>query len=216
MAYSTVRQQVLAFGGHDDELSTDGLLAFTGRSWSWVTGWPGPGIPYPPPRLEHAMVYDLWRNRLIVTAGLTGAKYNGTWRQLNATPPTMQASWRTTGASCSRSAVPVLNSTAIPYLGTTFPINLTNLPATPGVAYLAFGFPDRATLRPYGMPDGCFFGVLPFAWVAVAHPGTSTTYGLVIPNDLRLAGMQTLTQALMLGLPGPVTDLSNVGYMLFY
>ncbi len=69
MTYDSQRQVLLLFGGtptRDSYLSATGQLrSFNGLSWTNI-----PADPSPPPRAEHAMVYDLVNKKTILFGGV--------------------------------------------------------------------------------------------------------------------------------------------------
>jgi hypothetical protein len=145
-----------------------------------------------------------------------------TWELSPPTTPT----WTRHGLGCSGRSLPSLDSTSnSPSLGTTFPLQLTALPAQPGIAYLAFGV-SIATwnglalpvdLGSFGLP-GCKLWMDPTAGVVLAHPGGSATYPLRIPNEPALAGVMVATQALVFdpAAGNGIGAVSNAGVMRLY
>ncbi|MCA8948639.1 MAG: hypothetical protein KDE27_04010 [Planctomycetes bacterium] len=182
-AYDTGRGRVATF----PEINT---YEYGPGGWSFFT--------YPdPPVLASGgrVIYDDARGAL-VRVGVTGDT------EIFTADP--EAHWAGIGAGCPGSAgVPALAGTP-PALGGTMALTLSDLPASPGVWFLAFAFysPTRAGqplprhLDGFGLP-GCRLWIdsLAGAGALVGHGGGQGTFGLAIPNDPALAGLRLFHQA---------------------
>jgi hypothetical protein len=142
-------------------------------------------------------------------------------------PPPV-ATWALHGRGCPGSAgTPLLDDppNARPALGTTFPLQLTALPAQPGAVLLALGFGFARWngfalplgLDPMGLP-GCELWVEPAVGLIVAHPGTAASFPFSIPNAAGLAGVLVSVQALSFDAAAPsgFGAASNAGVMRMY
>jgi hypothetical protein len=225
-AYDMAHGRVVTFGGQFDESMSSRHATFDGGSWTDV-----PGAVRPPGRGSHAMVYDLHRNRLLVVGGLTGSsahtqfrpladmwEFVGSWQPVNSNPPNMTARWLRGGPACSLPPSPTLDSRNIPSMGSSFPMDLTSLPASSGLAYLAFdtnpGSWATLPLGPFGLP-GCRLETNPAIGVLLAYSGSSLTHLLWIPNNPAFNGQWIHTQALVADSLG-LHSVSNDGRMLLY
>ena len=71
MAYDTVRQRVVLYGGEDTFFTQSDLWEWDGTSW-FVRAFGGPGFGLNPgPRSSHALSFDTARGRLMLSAGIS-------------------------------------------------------------------------------------------------------------------------------------------------
>ncbi|MCA8950224.1 MAG: hypothetical protein KDE27_12030 [Planctomycetes bacterium] len=216
LVFDAGRGRTILFGGAGaSSQELDDVWEFDGVDWtSLAIAEPLTG------RAEHGMAYDLARGRVVVFGG-----YNTTW-PIGDTAELVPAStptWTPYGTGCPGSAgIPRLDApaTAQPALGSTFPLQLANLPAQPGAALLQFGVdlthwgatPLPAALGAFGLP-GCklWIGAIAGANVLLPHTGTNLTYGLGLPANPALAGLAVDIQSLVLDAAAPsgIGALSN-------
>lgn len=126
------------------------------------------------------------------------------------------AQYSTFGQGCAGGAgTPALQPQSLPALGSTFVLDMTNLPAG-SVAFMALGFsntvwngtPLPAGLAQFGLP-GCT------GYISVDHGESipvvvgTATWSLVIPNDSALQGLRFFNQGLSLQVSG--VALSDAG-----
>jgi hypothetical protein len=162
------------FGGLDP--SGVGILndtwAFDGTTWREI---PGQVSGIHPPRAEGAMTIDSSRGRLVYFGGRTAntAVLDETWEY--------GAQVSLFGLGCAGSnGTPHLDAAQRPIFGTTFAVDLSNLPANP-VAMLALGL-SRTTWA---------FGALPTLLTSFGMPGcrayTSSEVLQLVPVSAGLA-----------------------------
>jgi hypothetical protein len=130
-------------------------------------------------------------------------------------------SYATFGVGCAGSAgTPELQLVNLPALGTTFRVDLVNLPATAGFAYFVVGFsntvwnstPLPLDLAILGMP-GCTGYVS--ADGSVLRPAAGgASWSLPLPNNPSLAGLRFYVQGVSLQ-QSPFT-VSNAGEALIW
>jgi hypothetical protein len=206
LAYDSVRGRTILFGGDDAGVYAPphrigDLWSFDGATWSQLTP---PGAPTP--RAGTGMVFEPANDRVLVTCGRIGAFQDsvGTWELR----PAGAASIARYGAGCAVGALsPSLDAPpgALPQLGTTLALQLTSLPATPGAAWLAFGFDFQhwnglqlpRALGTIGLP-ACNLWVAPVASLLLLHPGSAVGTTLAIPANPAFAGITLGAQALVL------------------
>jgi hypothetical protein len=145
-------------------------------------------------------------------------------------PPPGSATWTRYGLGCAGSAgTPRLDAAAgaLPALGTTFPLQVTSLPAQPGAVYLAFGWTITQwngvalpiELQGLGLP-ACKLWIAPEpgAGPLLLHTGNSVTLPLVLPNVPALAGLRVGAQALVFDAAAPngLGAVSNAGIAILH
>jgi hypothetical protein len=112
------------------------------------------------------------------------------------------------GAGCPGSAgTPNLQALAPtwPSIGTTFTLQVGNVPAAPGLAFLAFGLSATSwngnalpfALAAIGAP-GCFVHASPDGALLLVAGGGAATLSVAIPDDRALLGTVLYHQALVL------------------
>jgi hypothetical protein len=125
--------------------------------------------------------------------------------------------------------MPVLDRAggALPALGTTFPLQITQLPAQPGAVYLAFGWSVTqwngvalpAGLGTLGLP-GCGLWIVPEpgAGTLLLHAGTVVSYALALPNVAAFAGLRVVAQALVFDAAAAngIGAVSNAGLAILH
>ncbi len=226
MAYDIARGKVVLLGGQGAYSSLGDVWAWDGQQWA-LNAVSSRGWVY-----RHAMAYDSVRMRMVTAFGgywysvFSGNSFDTLWEL----PPPIAATWTPYGLGCPGSAgVPLLDrvGTAVPTLGTSFPLQIRSLPPSPGVLYLALGFgiaqwngvalPQR--LGALGMPD-CMLWIAPEAGAGpvLLHSGSSITWQLVLPLAPALAGVRLAAQALVLdaAAPGGLGVVSNAGVAILH
>jgi hypothetical protein len=222
LAYDCARGRSVLFGG-------EAVLSFLDDSWEYDGfDWtPVATTVSPARRTQHALSHDRARGRMLLFGGLNVAgvwqEHGDTWDLLSPATPTCTRH----GLGCLGSAgVPSLASTAAgPALGTTFPLQLTGLPAQPDLVYLAFGIGIAnwngaalpADLGAVGLP-ACKLWIDPITGIVLVHHGSTTAYALVLPNDPALANHTVATQALVFdpAAGNGIGSVSNAGIMRLF
>ncbi|MCR9246131.1 MAG: hypothetical protein NXI31_13960 [bacterium] len=117
---------------------------------------------------------------------------------------------QTIGTSCETSSgfAPLNVSSTVPFLGTTWDGQITNLRSETSLVFVAIGL-DRINpglpLDSFGMP-GCTQYVAPLATLVFPTSGASSvTYSQTIPNDPGMAGLPLFVQAIANGAANAVT-----------
>lgn len=130
----------------------------------------------------------------------------GMWGDVWAYEPIPLATFAALGAGCAQGPVPRLDRAAnsLPHLGSSFAVQVTDLPAAPGALYLAYGFGFQSfqgralpqELGWLGLP-GCLLWIEPAGLGAlVVHAGNTASHSIALPPDPALAGTRFLLQAL--------------------
>lgn len=160
---------------------------YDGTAWSLVSS----GTPSS--RTDFSMAMDTARGVAVLYGGATGnlqTNFTETWEFQNA----IAASWSAFGSGCAGSnGVPVLAPQAgsLPQNGTTFTLEIGNLPAGGGFAFLALGFdntlwsglPLPLDLTSFGLP-GCTGYVRVDASVLLGHAAGTASHDIPIPGGL--------------------------------
>ncbi|MBL8725511.1 MAG: hypothetical protein JNK49_15825 [Planctomycetes bacterium] len=198
IVYDSARARCVLFGGAD-------LLIERNDTWEWNgTRWHRLFTATTPPgNGAMAMAYDSVRNRTVVFGGFDGAAALGTTWQLGGNA----ATFRTFGSGClgSNNLPPTLVPTAMPTLGTTSALTVTNLPAAAAFAVLAIGFSDQVSggnplplnLTSLGL-TGCRAYTSAEATVLLPNVGGTATWNFSLPNNAAFAGVRLFQQALSL------------------
>lgn len=119
---------------------------------------------------------------------------------LTITGAASPATYATIAPGCAGSAgTPSLDGEggSLPSIGTTFRVELGNLPAAGAGAFLVTGFQQLVPptdLGPHGL-SGCSWHVSPLDVAFVANQGGTADWQLAIPNDPALAGFRFRQQA---------------------
>lgn len=172
---------------------------YDGVRWRILPSLTTPPIPWPYP-----VIHDPRSQRLLTVSQ---------WGDIWSYEPAPIATWAKLGTGCAIGNSPRLDTigNATPVLGSTFPVQVTGLPAQPGVLLLAFGF-GYATYLGHALPidlgalglPGCQLWIEPAGLGAlVAHQGTTATYGVALPNQPALAGTLFAVQGLTLDPSSP-------------
>jgi len=228
LAFDIARGSVVLLGGFGANGSTRDIWTWDGSAWVSFGYSPHNRGVY-----GHAMAYDAGRLRMVVAHGgwFQPSSFNiGNYDSVWELPPPPTATWTRHGLGCAGSAgVPVLDrvGSVVPALGTSFPMQITSLPAQPGAAYLALGFgitqwngaalPLRLGL--IGLP-ACQLWIAPEPGLGplLLHNGASLTWQLVLPATPALAGVQLAAQALVFdaAAPGGVGAVTNAGLAILH
>ena len=97
LAYDPARARSVMFGGAGRALGTSGWI-WSRETWEWNgVQWSQLDLPGPPPRAWGAMIYDAWRNEVILFGGVSGPDSMGAQHYLGDT-------WRWNGTSWQRAA----------------------------------------------------------------------------------------------------------------
>lgn len=130
----------------------------------------------------------------------------GMWGDVWAYEPVPLATFAALGAGCAQGPAPRLDRAAnsLPHLGSSFTVQVTDLPAAPGALYLAYGFGFQSfqgralpqELGWLGLP-GCLLWIEPAGLGAlVVHAGNTASHSIALPPAPALAGTRFLLQAL--------------------
>jgi hypothetical protein len=226
LAYDVVRGRVVLFGG-----STQPPFTVAGDTWEYdgtARSWsPLSPAGTPTARNEIGLVYDLEHRCVRMFGGRlgfpSGAYLGETWSFVTAATPT----WTRHGLGCPGGAgVPSLDPPpgGVPALGTQLPLQLTSLPASPGMFLIGFGLdvvsnlgvPLPQDLASHGLA-GCDLWVTPADInFLLPHSGSAATFVLAIPAVPVLAGTLVGTQAMVVdaGAGNGVGTVSNGGILL--
>ena len=196
LAYDLARGVCVMQGGQNGSQINDSW-EYDGVNWRQIASIPAP------PRGENATAYDIARG---VTVVFGGYGYLGTttetWEYRLAT----SAQFHAYGSGCVGSGgVPSLQAQAgsTPALGTTFTMQVSNLPAAGGAGYVFFGL-SNYQFGPLWLPldagiigwTGCTGYVTPDAGQFFLHPAGTGTVSLMIPNNPALQHFTLYAQAL--------------------
>jgi hypothetical protein len=201
MVYDTARQRVVLFGGnHDLAGPADDFI------WEWDgSGWTQRSAATSPiTRYDHAMAYDVTRQRVVLTGGqLYSRLYADTWLLGDLT----RAAAQRFGAACPGSNGPPLLTSGEPYLGNqSFRLGvLSGRPGSPCLVALA-AVPDHRAVG-----GGCTLylraPIVPWALVTNAT-GFAESPPLAIPLDTTLRGVALYAQAFVADPQGPALGLA--------
>lgn len=214
MVYDFARSTIVLFGG------SDYMIDFN-DTWEFNGAWMQRATPSTPTaRDSHAMVYDIAHNTTVMFAGYDmSTDLADTWEY--TAPPT--ATYVTFGSGCPGSAgVPTLQPQNLPALGTTFHLDVGNLPAGGGVAWLVLGIsntqwnglPLPLPLGSLGL-QGCTAYCSADTGALLLHTNGTARWYLPLPSVPTLSGMQFYNQALSLDplAANPLgVALSNAGH----
>lgn len=197
LAYDAMRGVCVMQGGQAAGQQLLDSWEYDGTNWRLVSSTPAPA------RGENAAAYDFTRNTTVVFGGYS---YTGTstqtWEYGLATSPQFLAF----GAGCAGSGgVPSLQAApgSSPGIGANFTMNIGNLPAAGGFAYLFFG----ASNYQYGslwLPfdtgiigwNGCTGYVTPDAGQFFPHASGVGSVTVALPNNPLLQHFTFYAQAL--------------------
>ena len=218
LAYDLVRGVCVMQGGQNGSQLNDSW-EYDGINWRQIASTPAPA------RGENASAYDIARGVTVIFGGYgsTGTSTQ-TWEHRVAT----SAQFNAYGSGCVGSGgVPSMQALAgsAPTVGSTFTLEIRNLPAAGGAGYVFFGtsnyqfgplwFPlDTAILgwagcSGYAAPDtGQFF----------LHPAGIGSVNLTIPNNPAIQNVTLYAQALSFDAAaanGQVA-MSNAGEIIIY
>ncbi len=221
-AYDGSRARVVVFGGTDRFTALGDTWEYDGADWTRMT--PGQLLLA---RIAPAMTYDTRRGRVILAGGfvwsISWEVYQETWDLVPPAVPT----WARLGRGCpGSSGTPGLTpvGSALPALGTSFPLQISGLPSQAGAAWLAFGldiaqWQGRPLPIAMGIPP-CQLWIAPVseAGVLLLHSGNSAVHLLSIPADPILAGLRVAAQALVLDplARNGIAALSDAGIATVY
>lgn len=203
LTYDNLRKRVVLFGGIDHTGVFNDSWEWDGKDWSQVTPTDRPSIRY-----GATLAYDIARCRSVLFGGRTafpgGTTLNETWEF--GLPPA-DASFSPFGAGCpGTNGVPLLASSAGPWLGERFTTTITNLPSNPlSVPFGLLGFSDKMwggvglplDLGLIGM-DGCDLLVSIASSTVLQNVGGTATWSLPIPRLCSLISGAFFQQVLVL------------------
>lgn len=159
-----------------------------------------------------------WRDPALATVqgiGLCPIYYSGIFCVRCCTEDAFPASYSTFGTGCASSggAVSHLLPAALPRVGQTMLVNVTNMPTYPGSPGLAIGLmltgtsnttsvfgPLPIDMAPAGMP-GCMLRVGYDVMDNIVTFGSTGSWSLQIPNQAALLGLQFYQQTALLDPP---------------
>jgi len=203
IAYDATTRRVVSFGGSFGwPNGLDDTWHYDGANWYLAP----PTGPLPPPQ---------FLQRMIGVPSLGGVLVHGAygdgWTTLNETwlytAPAVAARFAPFGAGCAGTAgVPALAAAAgqLPWLGSSFTVDFTNLPAAPGPVFACIGLsrtqwgalPLPYPLAGFGMP-GCSALVDPAATTLRTSSGGFADWSFGIPSLLPLEGVQFFVQGVV-------------------
>ena len=217
MVYDPARGRSLLVGGITSGVIQTDTWEFDGSDWRRIQAANPVSEVF-----AFGTAFDLARGRAIRFGGRT-APNNGTRAQTWEFTPPAEASWSGYGDGCDSSVGrPFLYATTLAQLGSSLTLDVTNLPLTAGLIYIATGLdlgqlngqPLPLDLGPFGL-TGCSLWVAPDPNLSTgqAYTGGGATATLPIPNQPALAGLRLGIQALVLdgASPNGIGGLSNAG-----
>jgi hypothetical protein len=192
-------------------------------TWEWdgATWLNRAPVTSPSGRYAYGFAFDAKKSKVLLFGGYAGGQNSETWEY----GPTGPASFTTFGTGCAGSAgTPQLAAApySLPWLGDTFTMRLTNLPAQPaamffGVSKTSWGaFSLPLALGPFGMP-GCTLYVSVDLVVGLSVTSGVATLALPVPNLPSLVGLSLYAQGVVVS---PATNsvglvVSNAGDLRF-
>ena len=195
MTTDLARNRIVMFGGSgaSDTWEWDGAVG------NWLNRAPA---TLPSARSDTYLAYDVVREKVLMFGSSATPE---TWSYA----PTTVAAVTYSGAGCSGALAqaPSLTTNARPWLGATFLLDVTGVPANT-IALMAYGLSDTASgpsplpasLAGIGMP-GCALQVDPVILDAFLASGTTATWARPIPNSAGLLGQTIYCQGAALA-PG--------------
>ena len=221
MTYAADRQRVVLFGGMTSNGPVDDTWEWDGTSWALGTPSLAPGG-----RWGHAMTFDAARQRVLLYAGTTSdaipiyyyfssgtSPLNDTW----AYGDTIAAVSQTYGSGCAGPGVtsPGLGVHGRPFLGNSaFSLGIGSAPPFAPVSLALSGGIGAIPLG-----SGCSLWIAPSTFV-VALAGQADGYGLVrfglqIPSDETLLGLELASQGVVMDPTGPLGGISLTNGLRF-
>jgi hypothetical protein len=197
MAYDTVRQRTVLFGGFDGSDIVTDTYEYTGSEWSTVA----PQGSGPANATEVYSGYDPVRRKFVVFGGFGGTFSNDTWEFTGATA----GLFGTFGSACSTTAqLPSIAGT-VPTIGQTLTISFGDIGLDVETVVVVFGFSNQSWM---GMPlpfdlaplnlAGCNLYVSADVAEIVLTTGGTASYQLPIPNQVQLVNSVVFVQGLPL------------------
>ena len=196
LAFDTQRGRSLLFGGSDTVIDRNDTWEYDGSRWQQVFT-----LVRPQGNAAMGMAYDSGRGRTIVFGGYDGLGAIGDTWEFGGVGATV----RTFGTGCVGGAgrTPRLSPVVVPGLGTTTRVDLVDLPAAGGAAYLAIGASDQSwlgaplpvDLSPIGLV-GCRGYTSADAGQLLSHAAGTATWTFAIPGSPSLGGFVFYLQAL--------------------
>lgn len=191
MAYDFLRQKVILFGGYGGGDLSD-TWEWDGNSW--IQRVPATS---PTARDNHAMAHDAVRQRIVLFGGNSGG--NEMWEYSGEA----MASYYVFGSACFGTAgFPTLMPLQLPRLGQFFSIVLFRLPAnTGGMVFIGFDRNQWGSinlpfdLTPLGLTGCSLYTSVEFADFILTGQYGIAGWGMGIPNNPELAGLQFFNQA---------------------
>jgi hypothetical protein len=198
MAYDSVRQRVVLFGGASSAPSVyhDDTWEWDGTNWALVSV-----AARPPGRWGHAMAYDESMNRMVVFGGtFDQGPLNDTWVLFDSDIPAQATSY---GQGCGSPALTLApDANRRPVLGHVGRVTISQAPtALAGIAMgwsntLAFPIPLPLDLSAFGLP-GCYLwqSLDVFGLPANATSASTLQFDYAIPTSPSLIGGHAYLQA---------------------
>jgi hypothetical protein len=193
MAFDRVREVAVLFSGQDGAGRQNDTWEWDGQEWQRRRPLHAPGR-----REEAVMVFDEVAGQIVMFGGWDLGHYTDTWTYYTD-PPASAVSY---GPGCQGTApaVPYLGTSARPWLGHSFDLILSSMPA-PYAASLYIGAGQTAVpLDALGMP-GCVLRTSPVANLSLAGSGGMAAITIPLPPAPFLIGAQLDNQAIVLA-PG--------------
>jgi Galactose oxidase, central domain len=212
MAYDLARGVMVMQGGQASGVQLLDGWEYDGVNWRLLPSTPSPA------RGEDAVVYDVARGVTVVFGGYsTGGTYTQTWEYGRATTARVHRF----GVGCTGSGgVPALQAQggAVPTLGTTFALDVTNLPAAGGIGAVFYGA-SNYRFGPLWLPldlallgwGGCRAYTTPDIGFPFVHAGGLGSTSFAVPTGTQLQGFAFFGQAVSFdaGAPNGQIALSN-------
>lgn len=199
LVYDSAVGRCVLFGGY--------CTSYLGDTWEWNgSQWEQRAPdPFPTSRYHPAMTYDSLRKRVVLFGGDgLGQTFNDTWEAIRPTA----ASHVSYGTGCSGNGagIPKLATAfdTLPWLQSTFVLELSNLPVTPTFPYLILGASRDSwnglllpfDLSPIGMP-GCTLRTSFDTKVDGTSVAGIARFQIAIPLSLNLVGLPLFSQGLI-------------------
>lgn len=209
MEFDAARGVMVMQGGQANAVQLLDCWEYDGVNWRLVPSAPSPA------RGENATAYDVLRATTVVFGGYsTGGVYTETWEY--ARPTTARVHRFGTGCAGS-GGVPSLQAQAggVPTLGTTFALDVTNLPAAGGIGAVFYGTSNYRfgplwlplDLAPLGW-SGCRAYTTPEIGFAFVHAAGLGSTSFAVPTGAQLAGFTFYGQAVSLDAASPNGEIA--------
>ena len=218
MAYDTLQQRIVLFGGKDSlGKPLNDTFEWDGKTWARVKLANSPSK-----RMGHVMAYDVAREQVVLFGGRdSNGMLGDTWLYSLKKIPGKYTSF---GTGCGSPAVTLSAAPAsTPTIGKNFLLDSRNLPQASTMAIMAFGASRTKfgsitlplNLSAFGMP-GCFLNQSTELLVPYPVKNGSGQFSLPIPSNTRLIAATVFAQAMIVALSANSAGLlsSNGGAIL--